>query len=209
MGDKGGDNRPASFAHHLANYYHQQTAGLTNKAVRRGEMVMGSGKQQQKFFDKHVLGNPVYERAAQQSMEPVRTTIEDQYGRAKENIIANMPSGGTMLSTLMGVDMDRGQQLGNMEAQNQARLNQLAQSMWADELSRAYGLASMNPSQSMGALGAAAAAQAQQNAAQSGGKFGAMGDIGLALGMIGTGFLPGIGGGGGFRSDPLDPFPGG
>jgi hypothetical protein len=56
MGDKGGGggNRAASFATHLANYYHQQTKELTEDAIARGEGIMGSPKEQWKFAKQNI-----------------------------------------------------------------------------------------------------------------------------------------------------------
>lgn len=184
MGDKGGGSSTADYMAHLANYYHTQTAPVTNQLIGRAGDILGGRGRQKEFADKYIYGSPIYRQAERQSMEPVRTTIEDQFGRAQENLIANMPSGGTLGGALSGMEMERGQVMGNMEAQNQARLNQLAQSMWSDEMQRAYGLGTMSPNQAMSGLGTAAAAQASANAQQQGMKYGALGDVGQGAGMI-------------------------
>ncbi len=188
MGDKGGGGTP-HLIRSLAKRYHEETWPLTHKAVERGKGFLAVRPEvQARTMDRYIYSNPLYRRAETESMEPVRTTFEDQYRRAQENIIANMPSGGGMRSALTDLDIERAQGLTNIEAEKQQQLGQLAQSMYADEMARAYGLATMTGKQSMGSLGAAAAAEAQAQAGLAEGKWGAAGDLGSAIGsLIGAG----------------------
>ena len=197
MGDKG-DSDIANYMDDLMNYYVQMTAPLTSTFVSRGSEFLESPQ-------KYVYSNPLYQDLASQdiwtegieqyALDPAKRTIEDQYQMAQEEILASMPSGGTLSSALAESEMEKATALGDLSKEigleeyylaleQQKELNTLAQALYADEMSRAYGLGTMTPTQTMGALGSVAQAEAASAAAESSGKYGVSGDLGTAIGTI-------------------------
>ena len=71
-----------------------------------------------------------------------RGPVEDQYGRARENIIATNPTGGRMFENLADVETQKAGTLGGMSAQ-----------YLSDFLNKAYGAAWQTPQTSLAGLG--------------------------------------------------------
>ena len=201
MGYNAGGSRAADYMKHLTSYYHKKTAPLTVRYIGRGRSFLEDESQ--------VFDNPLYKNLAQQNiwsqpiynqaLDPSKRVIESQFQRAREDALANMPAGGQLYGTLADIQGERAQSLGDLEKElqiqdilrredleleKQRSMNNLAQSLYADEMARTYGLATMTPTQGIGSLGAAAAAQAQTAAAQSSGKLGAAGQLGRGIGDI-------------------------
>ena len=155
MGDKGGDDKYGKEAGRIARKRYQKVEPLEDMLIERFRTGMEGG------FDP--TQTPFY--------QPARQTLEDQYKRAQESIIGNMPRGGQMLDALANADFERAKSLGGLEAQ-----------IAADEYNKLYGVATGTPQQSLGVLGSLAGQQAQANAQAQGAKMGFMGDIGQAVG---------------------------
>lgn len=71
-----------------------------------------------------------------------RGPIEDQYGRARENILATNPTGGGMFENLANIETEKAGTLGGISAQ-----------YLSDFLNKAYGAAWQTPQTSMAGLG--------------------------------------------------------
>jgi len=104
--------------------------------------------------------------------------IESQYGQAKENIISNLPEGGSMADALTKVEMGRAEQAGQLPAM-------ISKSILDDMFQKAYGTATIAPQQSMAGLGSAASslgmrqsASMQSQAAENAAKYGGLGYLG-------------------------------
>lgn len=119
-------------------------------------------------------------------MEAGKSTIEGQYGNAKENIIAQTPNGGGLTSALTGLESDRANSLGSLQSN-------IAQDLY----NKAYGAAMGTPQTSLSGLGTAAgtfsnrssqamAANAQSDAAANQ----SMGSLGMGLGKLGATLIP-------------------
>lgn len=104
---------------------------------------------------------------------PARGVIEDQYGVAKDNIMANLPKGGQLNEGLMDLDTSRARSLGDLAGQ-----------IGSDYWNKSYGLASGVPQQASSTLGMLGSQQMQAEAQATAGKAGMMGDLGLAAAMF-------------------------
>lgn len=107
---------------------------------------------------------------------PGKMAIEDQYRVAKDNILANMPSGGALYESLG--DLERGRAGGYTDL-----TGQIGMDMW----NKAYSVATGVPQTSLQGLGVASQGQSQAmmaNANADAGKAGMMGDLGMGAGML-------------------------
>ena len=155
MGDKGGGGASEKAAK-LADKYWDYSRPVTGTYAKQAKKFM-RGR-----FDP--TQSPLYDAG--------RLGIEDQYGVARENILANMPTGGAMYSLLADTETNRANALTSLEAQ-----------IMEDEYNKAYGFATGAPQVSIGGLTSLAGSQAAANAQQQAGKFGALGELGSGLGM--------------------------
>lgn len=121
------------------------------------------GSSGQMAYD--VTRNPVW-RAG-------RNTIEDQYGVARENVLANIPKGGALTDALTNTEIGRADMLTNLTG-----------NVSQDEYNKLYGMATGAPQTSIGGLSSLAGSQAMANAQTQAGKYGATGDFGQGLGQI-------------------------
>ena len=159
MGGMGGKNDEPSAskqAGEIAEDMYKRVRPLQRTFVRQGENFMQGG------FDP--TGMPMWDVG--------KRTIDDQYDRAREGMISNMPTGGALQSSLAGTEIDRANAMGNLSGG-------IAQ----DEYNKIYGMATGTPQQSMNTLTNVGASQAAMQGQQSAGKFGALGDLGMGAGM--------------------------
>ena len=107
-----------------------------------------------------------------------RGILEDQYDIARQNTIGGMPAGGQMHDTLADIEGGRAQSLGNMAA-----------SISQDEYNKLFGMATGAPAQAMSTMSSLAGQQAMLNAQNQAAKYGGMGDLAQAAGMVGYGAM--------------------
>jgi len=157
MGDKGGDTSPGRFAESIAKKIYRQTNPARINIFDRGTQFLRGD----------------FDPAASPVWDPTKTILEDQYNRARENVIANMPVGGPMQGALGDIETNRANQLASLGAD-----------IATDEYNKIYGAAMGAPQMSMGGLSSIAGTQAAAQAQQAGAGFGAIGDIGGGLGMM-------------------------
>ena len=159
MGGGKGTSEPKSskVAANIAQQLYQQTQPMRSDIIGRGEEFLAGG------FDPSTM--PTWDVG--------KRGIEDQYGMARENIIANMPAGGQLYDQLAQTEVNRANALGDLGAG-------IAQ----DEYNKIYGLATGTPQQSMTTLANVGASQANMQAQQYAGKMGALGDIGSGAGIM-------------------------
>ncbi len=105
-----------------------------------------------------------------------KSSAEDQFGRAQENIIANTPEGGPLIAALTQLEGDR--------AGNQANFTG---ALAGDEVNRALQLATFGTATGSQGLSNAGFIQSQRASAESAQNAGKAGGLGTALG----GFLGG------------------
>lgn len=101
-----------------------------------------------------------------------KMVAENQYKRARENAISNIPRGGPMAEALTNLDIGKAQQMTGLSADLVDR-----------QLQQAFSLATGMPAQAMSGLGSSAAAQAQAQqaaASQNAAKGQALGTLGAA-----------------------------
>ena len=157
MGIFGSDNDAARDASKIANKYYRQTMPARTNILHRGtDFLRGD-----------------FDPAASPVWDPTKTILEDQYNRARENVIANMPVGGPMQGALGDIETNRANQLASLGAD-----------IATDEYNKIYGAAMGAPQVSLGGLTSIAGTQAAAQAQQAGAGFGAIGDIGGGLGMM-------------------------
>lgn len=106
--------------------------------------------------------------------------VEDQYGVAKENILANMPRGGAQVKGLIDLEQGRAEQASSLPAM-------ISQDIMTDMLNKSYGTAFAAPQQSMSGLGTVASTFGQKqsqamaaNAQERAAKYQAIGQAGGA-----------------------------
>ena len=118
-----------------------------------------------------------------------KQSLESQYQRAKQNIMASTPSGGNLTGALTGLEATRASTMGALPAE-------LSSGILGDMLNTAYGVAFQAPQTSIAGLGsagstygnrqAAAMAQSAQDTQSSYGLLGGVGEgIGKAIGAAG------------------------
>lgn len=167
MGSKGG-GKPDTSAQNaqaaLAQEMFKQISPLRESLIGRSQSFLEGGL------------NP----AASPLFAPTKASFDQQFKRAKENLIAGTPSGGAMTSAL-----------GNMEGQKATGLAAALGGISGQELQNALGLVGAQTSTAGNMLGSAAASQAAQAQAYASQK----GSKGQALGMLGGGALGGFLGG--------------
>ncbi len=120
-----------------------------------------------------------------------KQAIEDQYGIAKDAVLANAPRGGAMGSGLADVEISRAQDASSLP-------QQLSASITEDMMNKAYGAAFGAPASAMSGLSSAAGTygsrQAQQDAINAQKQAAQARGMGSLIGMgIGTAIAPGIG----------------
>jgi hypothetical protein len=135
-----------------------------------------------------------------------RTGIEDQYGAAKENILAGVPRGGGQDRALSLLESGRAKDVGSLQAQ-------IASPLIQDISNKAYGAGwQTGPTQALGGMGtasqqlnaanisqqqlvtAAALQEAQASRAASSAKGSGVGSmLGKGLGSVAGSVIPGIG----------------
>lgn len=84
-----------------------------------------------------------------------KQSVEDQYGIAKENILANIPRGGAQVQGLTDLEMGRAEQASSLPAM-------ISQDIMTDMLNKTYGTAFAAPQQSMSGLGTVASTFGQR-----------------------------------------------
>lgn len=99
--------------------------------------------------------------------------IENQYGRARENIISATPEGGPLVAALAGLEGSRASDLARTEG-----------GLYENELERALAVTTGTTTGALGALGQAGQVQAMQQAARAEEMAGLYGSIGTAAGMF-------------------------
>lgn len=161
-GENGGEGMdPSNLASQMALDYYNITAPARTNILDRGQAFLEGD------FDP--TESPVY--------DPSRRAIEGQYQQARQNVIAGSPSGGALQTNLANVEMGRAGNIGQMAGQ-----------VANEEYNRIYGAAFGAPQTSISGLSGLGssqiAADAQQQAAETMGKYGAMGNMGAGAGMM-------------------------
>jgi len=157
MGDKGSDNDAAKDAGKIAKRLWSQTNPARESILDRGTEFLRGG------FDP--ASSPVW--------DPTKQVLESQYQNARQNAIANMPTGGALQDVLANIEMGRANQIG-----------QLGADISMDEYNKIYGAAMGAPQTTLSGLAGVASSQAAEQAALTGGIFGALGGIGSGVGEI-------------------------
>lgn len=154
-GSSSGYSRAGEKASRIAQKYYKETAPYRQNAYNR--------------WNQMDAGN--WDVTTDVNWSPARQVLEDQYGRAKENIIANTARGGPLDEALADLSESRAQDLTGLSA-----------SILANEQQKKYGAAFGAPQTSAATLSSLAStsamAQAQENAAKSG----MTGQLGMGLG---------------------------
>jgi hypothetical protein len=117
---------------------------------------------------------------------PYRSTLEDQYKIARENMLASTQSGGMQSQLLSDLERGRAKDIANIEGS-------LRGNMFQSMLSPAFG----TPSVSLGGLGQAGSTLASIQAAQAQAQGAKKGGAGQGLGLLGAGLLSASTGGAG------------
>jgi len=110
--------------------------------------------------------------------DPSKSALESQYGRARENVLGNMPSGGALQQQLTNLEMGRAQGLGD-----------ISKSIAEDEYNKIYSAAMGAPQVSIGGMSQLAATRAGENIAEQQMKGGAKQGMGAGAGMLLAAFL--------------------
>lgn len=164
----GPENQSMGFADELskmARNYWEQTKPLRNEVIDRSTDFMQG--------DLDVTGTPMYAAG--------KGALEDQYGVAREQALADMPAGGPLQEGLTGLSGDRASSLAGL-------VSQLAQ----DEYNKAYGTAMMSPQTSMGGMAGAGGVMSPvlgSQASKQGAAMGAIGNICCFIFICGYGSL--------------------
>ena len=164
--------------------YYNKSAPLREKLLNQSNAFMSGN------YD--VTQSPVY--------GALKNTIESQYGRARENVLSSVPTGGALSGALTG-----------LEAQRAGNLTSAVGGLAEQEMNRAAALGSGSFQQASAGLGAAGGIQGQLSLAQSQQKAQAMSGLGSGLGYkIGRGGgMGGKSGGAGAGAESLGSLFGG
>ena len=117
-----------------------QTAPLRAGIIDRGNAFLQGNLD--------VTGTPMF--------QALRSGADQQYSRARENILANTPTGGALSDALAQNELAKAR-----------TLTQGAGGIAQDEYNKVYGLATGAPGAALSGLGSAGQAQAQQAAARA------------------------------------------
>jgi hypothetical protein len=141
MGGKNNDNDAADRASKIAMKMYRQTDPARQMILEQGQDFLAG--------DYDVSGLPTY--------DPAKRALEDQYQMARQNIIANLPTGGAQAAGMTDLETQRANQLSNLTAN-------LAQ----DQYNKIYGTAMLTPQTSSNTLASLAGSQAGIQAQQQG-----------------------------------------
>jgi len=117
----------------MAQEYYKSTEPLRSNFLNQYENLMTGNFDPQK--------SPMYQPLFAQGKQG----IEGQYGVAKENILSNLPQGGSMDKALADLEMNRASQASMLPVN-------ISRDLIGDMLQKAYGSAFNAPQQAMGGL---------------------------------------------------------
>ena len=161
MGSKGGGggngNRPEDTQQRIAEQLFKDTDPLRRNLIGRSESFLENPQD--------IFGTPGF--------AALKDVTESQFGRARDNTIANTPAGGGLTQALGDLERGRASDL----VAGTARLNDV-------EIARAQQLATGTTGQSLAALGSSGAIQAQREGSNNAAKGGAIGGLGAGLGSF-------------------------
>lgn len=123
-------------------------ADLLTEAAQR-EFGVTSPLRESIYKRAHDVLSGNYNPMESPAYEPMRRSVEGSYGQAKENILANLPTGGVQKESLANLETDRA-----------TNLNDIMSSILTGELQNAYGLGTQSYPQYLQALSAAGTASA-------------------------------------------------
>ena len=103
-----------------------------------------------------------------------RPQIEGQYGRAKENLYANLPQGGALAKTLAENEMNRAGAVSNLGMQAEQQKAMARKQIVEDIINRMYGIATGAPGMALTSMGGLASAQTGMDVARMQGRFNIM-----------------------------------
>lgn len=104
------------------------TAGPRNAVIKRANDILS--------------GN--YDPAASPAYSPMKRSVEGQYGKARENIMASLPSGGTMADALTKTELSKAGSLSDIMSQ-----------ILTGELNQAYNVGNQSYPQAVSGLSSA------------------------------------------------------
>ena len=208
-GGKGGGSQSVTVPQMASNPYEDQLAQMAQQIWGQTQPVRRYFTQDwQKFFRPEE--GQQYDPYALPGYKPLyglaRTGIEDQYGAAKENILAGVPRGGGQARALSNLETGRAKDVGSLQAQTSLPLIQ-------DIYNKAYGAGwQTGPTQAISGMGTAsgtmnareisqqqlqtAALMQEAQAARSASTIKGTGvgsALGKGLGSIAGSIIPGIG----------------